>query len=146
MSFLKEASKAIRESGGRMTNQRELIIHLLEENTQHLDAEELYHLAFAQDNSISLATIYRTLNTLEDAGLVQPRYLSHDHERKYYEPVDDQEHYHFTCRQCHKVIEFRSDLITELKDKLEAELGIQVSHACVCFDGLCPDCHNEAQR
>lgn len=146
MSFLEEASKVIRESGGRMTSQREIIIQLLEETTQHLDAEGLYHLAFTQDNSISLATVYRTLNALEDAGLIQPRYLSHDHERKYYEPVEEQEHYHFTCQKCHRVIEFRSELIDALKTKLETQLGIEVAHACVCFDGLCPDCRKKEQQ
>ena len=143
-SFLDEASKAIRESGGRMTNQREVIIHLLEENQQHLDAEGLYHQAYEQDNSISLATVYRTLNTLEDAGLIKPGYISQDHDRKVYEPLDNGEHYHFTCRNCHKVIEFRTELIEELRQRLSAELDIEIVHACVCFDGLCPDCRQES--
>ena len=142
MSFLEEASEAIRKAGGRMTAQRQLIIDLLGTSAEHLDAEGLYRLAHRQDEGVSLATVYRTLNTLEEAGLVQQHYLSYDHDRKFYEPLDVGEHYHFTCRNCHKVIEFRSELVDDMKKKLETELGIEVQHACLCFDGLCPDCRD----
>lgn len=145
MSFHERASQAIRDSGGRMTSQRELIIDILDSAHQHLDAEALYRLAHQQDENISLATVYRTLNMLEEAGLVQQRYISRDHERKYYEPVHVEEEYHFTCRRCRKVIAFQSELVDEIKRRLEAELNIQVINACVCFDGLCPDCRQEVE-
>ena len=95
LSFTENASKAIRASGGRMTAQRKLIINLLASADEHLDAESLYDLAKAQDTSISLATVYRTLNVLEQADLVQQRYISREHERKYYEPVFIENQYHF---------------------------------------------------
>ncbi len=139
MSFLEQASKAIRESGGRMTPQRRLIIQMLETSKQHLDVDSLYHLAYERDESVSLATVYRTLNALEETGMVRPSYLSRDHEHKHYEIASD-DHYHFTCRNCHRVIEFQSERIQELKHKLEAELDVEVVNACVCFNGLCPDC------
>ncbi|MDL1883711.1 transcriptional repressor [Anaerolineae bacterium CFX8] len=140
MTFQEKASQAIREAGGRMTAQRQIILELLETSDEHLDAEELHRRARVQDTSISLATVYRTLNTLEEAGLVQQRYHSPEHSRKYVEPVHADEEYHFTCRNCHRVIAFHSELMQQLKQQLEAELNVQVLNACVCVDGLCPDC------
>ena len=61
MSFSEKAADAIRQSGGRMTAQRQQIIDLLENASQRLDAEALYDQARRNDPSISLATVYRTL-------------------------------------------------------------------------------------
>ncbi len=140
MSFLDHASMAIREAGGRFTPQRQLIVELIDSSDRHLDAEELHRLAQRRDRSISLATVYRTLNVLEEAGLIDQRYLSHGHERKFYEPASTGEHYHFTCRVCHRVIEFEAEQIASIKQALEATYGLEVRHACVCFEGLCADC------
>jgi Fur family ferric uptake transcriptional regulator len=144
MSYLEQADKVIREAGGRMTAQRRLIIEILESSREHLDAEALHLRAREQDDSVSLATVYRTLNMLEEAGLVQQRYLSREHERKTYEPLHVDEEYHFTCRICRRVIAFHSELMEQLKRELEAELNVKVFNACVCVDGLCPDCQVQA--
>ena len=146
MSFVEEASTAIREAGGRFTSQRQLIVELLETTEGHLDAEGLYHLAYERDTSVSLATVYRTLNVLKDAGLIDQRYFAREHGREYYEPVSAHEHYHFTCKSCKRVIEFESGLVDEIKRTLEARLGVSVTHACVCFEGLCQTCRAKAEQ
>lgn len=142
-SFKEQASQAIHQSGGRMTPQRWLLIGLLETAENYLDAESLYEQALTHDTSISLTTVYRTLNTLEQAGILKPRYLSQAHERKYYEPLHMEIEYHFTCRVCKRLIPFRSPLLQQLQNELEAEMGLAISHACVCFSGLCPDCQQK---
>ncbi|CAG1015500.1 MAG: transcriptional repressor [Anaerolinea sp.] len=142
-SFLEQASDAIRQSGGRMTGQRQIIVNLLESATGQLDVDDLHRLARKQDQHISLATVYRTLNVLEDAGLIQPRYQSPEHEHKYYERVGSGQVYHFTCRVCRKIIPFHSELIQELKHHLSKQLDLEVLNACVCLDGLCPECQKQ---
>lgn len=139
-SLAEQASEAIHRAGGRMTTQRQIIIDLLENVDGQLDAEALYALARQRDPSISIATVYRTMHVLEAAGIVQPRYLSPDHERRYYEPADTAEQYHFTCRVCRRVISFKSELIRKLKQELAEELSLDVLNACVCVDGVCPAC------
>ena len=143
MTFIKEAQQAIRTAGGRMTDQRRLIIDFLATSPERLDAEGLYLKIKEQEDTISLATVYRTLNVLEEAGLIFPHYVSRDHERKFYELAHVEEEYHFTCRSCGKVIPFRSELIQELKTKLETELGVDVLNACACFNGYCANCRSE---
>lgn len=140
MTFLEQASQAIRDSGGRMTPQRQIIVELLADAGEDLDADGLYQQAHACDASVSLATVYRTLNALEAAGLVRQHYNSRDHERKVYQLIEADAGYHFTCRQCRRVIHFESALVQQIKQMLEVEFGVQVMNACVCMDGLCPDC------
>ncbi len=138
--FVGEASQAIRDAGGRFTTQRRIIIELLQDVHEHLDAEMLYRKAHARDASISLATVYRTLHVLEQNGLMEHRYLDHTHERKVYEPATAEEHYHFTCRRCKRVIEFETQQVARIKAALEVGLGVQVNHACLCIEGLCYTC------
>ncbi len=145
MPFIEQASEAIRETGGRFTQQRRLIVELLEGAEGHLDAERLYQLAHARDETVSLATVYRTLNVLEGAGLIDQRYLSHSHERKVYEPVGASEHYHFTCTGCGRVIEFETQRVQRLKEALEVGLGVRVEHACLCLEGLCYACRTQQE-
>ena len=138
MSFSEKAADAIREAGGRMTAQRQHIIDLLGSATERLDAEGLFEQARLADASISLATVYRTLSTLESVGLIRQTYISKEHERKYYEPVA--EAYYFTCRECRRVIGFRSDHIAALKQELQARFGLSDINVCTCVDGICPTC------
>lgn len=140
MDFTEQASQAIRAAGGRFTPQRRLIVELLADSTGHLDADGLHWLAHQRDQSISLATVYRTLNTLEQAGLVAQRYFSPGHEKKYYEPLTAHEHYHFTCRACGQVVEFDAPLVETIRQEVAARLGILVDHACMCLEGLCQSC------
>jgi Fe2+ or Zn2+ uptake regulation protein len=140
MSFVEEASDAIRAAGGRLTTQRRLILDLLERTEGHLDAERLYLLAHHEDAMVSLATIYRTLNVLRDANLIDQRYFSSRHDKTYYEPANTSEHYHFTCRNCGSVIEFDTPLVVILKQDIEKQLNVSLSHSCMCFEGLCADC------
>ena len=146
MTFLDAARSAIHNAGGRMTPQRRLIISLLENSEERLDAEELHQRANQQDSGISLATVYRTLHTLEEAKLIQHSYRSRDHERKYYELVQQDKEYQFICRECGRTYLFRSRLIQALKDQLENDLSVQVLQTCLCIEGLCPACQEKQTK
>ncbi len=144
MSFLDKASDAIRAAGGRVTPQRQIIIETLATTVEQIDAETLHQTVQQGDTSVDLTTVYRTLDVLEAAGLISSQYISPDHDRKYYTLVPGL--YHFTCRRCHRVISFRSDLVDELKQQLELDFHVQALNACICVDGLCPDCQALEQK
>ncbi len=127
-----------------MTAQRETLIELLANMPERIDAETLHRRAQERDPQINLATVYRTLDILEATNLIRAQFVSPDHSRKYYTLAV--EPYHFTCRRCHRVIAFASDLVDLLKERLENDLHVQAYNACVCVDGLCPDCRAEVQR
>jgi len=98
--------RSIRNSGNEikghlLTIQRRLLLNLVHNAGGHIDAKELYRRASSQDESISLATVYRSLHLFKDLGLVEERRLGQL--RCCYELKRTVEHQHLLegyCRQC----------------------------------------------
>jgi Fur family ferric uptake transcriptional regulator len=130
----------LHSQGMRLTGQRKLILQVLEDAGGHLDAESVFERARKRDERVSLATVYRTLELLKKMGLVDQHYTSREHLREVYEPVGANEHYHFSCIKCGRVIEFQSPMIDRARRQLAQKLGIKVLHACACFEGYCASC------
>jgi Fe2+ or Zn2+ uptake regulation protein len=123
-----------------------LILSILNETSQHLDAEAIFELAHKRLPGLNLATVYRTLAVLKEMGLVEQRYFARDHRREYYEAVGKREHYHFTCLDCGKVLEVETPRVRQAQRELGEALGLIFFHACVCFEGYCPECAREKGR
>jgi Fe2+ or Zn2+ uptake regulation protein len=132
--------QSLHSAGRRLTSQRALILSVLEDSDEHLDAEGIYEHARKRRRSLNLATVYRTLTVLKEMGLVEQRYFARDHKREYFEAVGKREHYHFTCLGCGKVIEVETPRIRQARQELGVALGLTFIHACVCFEGFCPEC------
>jgi len=124
--------------GHLLTNQRRLLLELIRQAEGHIDAKELYRRASARDESISPATVYRSLNLFKQLGLVDERRLGKM--RCYYEVKQPAEHQHLVCRGCGKVIEFKSPLIRRLVDKVQHEHGFKVTKAELYLEGYCLEC------
>ena len=137
---VKQAEQRLKEAGKYLTKQRRLILEIIEDSGEHLDAETIYLQAKPEDPTLSLSTVYRTLNLLKDLDLVEQRYFARDHQREHFEAKRGPEHYHFTCKKCGRIVEFETDLITQIESSLDDELGVSVTHACVCFEGMCAEC------
>ena len=112
------------EKGLRMTEPRRVIARVLSTATDHPDAEELHRRANAEDASISLATVYRTVKLFEDAGIIQ----AHDFRdgRARYEEVPDEHHDHLINVKTGEVFEFHSDEIEELQEIIARKLGFRL--------------------
>jgi Fe2+ or Zn2+ uptake regulation protein len=126
-------------TGRRLTSQRRLLLEVLTECHDHLDAETIYDLAKRRDPNISLATVYRTLKVLKAEGIVQERMLAREGQKRHYEMAANA-HYHFTCLECGQVIEFESALIEQACQQLAERLKLDVAHTRVNLDGHCSDC------
>lgn len=126
-----------------MTAQRRLIVDLLAQADANMDAETLYQRLQTYNADVSLATVYRTLNVLETAGLIQQRYQSPDHERRYYEPLHAEADYHFTCRRCRQMTAFKLPQMEAIKQHIAEQMGVDVMKLCMCVDGLCAACRRE---
>ncbi len=136
--------RELAQAGLRVTPQRLIVLEILREADEHLDAEAIYARAKERDPRISLATVYRALAKLKEVGLIEQRYFARDHKREYYEATGKGEHYHFTCLGCGKVIEVETPRIAQARQELSEALGLEFVHACICFEGFCPEC--AAQR
>lgn len=133
-----ELRDTLRGSGRRLTDQRQLLLRLLQEHGGHLDAQELYRLAQERDPRLNLSTVYRTLGLLRDLGLVDEQHLGEDHH--HYELKAPATHYHLVCRTCGSVVEFTSPLIEQLKDAVGRELDYTIADAQVDLLGTCAAC------
>lgn len=107
-----------------MTEPRRVIARVLSTATDHPDAEELHRRANAQDASISLATVYRTVKLFEDAGIIQ----AHDFRdgRARYEEMPDEHHDHLINVRTGEVVEFHSEEIEELQELIAKKLGFRL--------------------
>ncbi len=130
----------LHSKGMRLTGQRKLILQVLEEAGRHLDAATVFERAHRRDERVSLATVYRTLLLFKEMGIVDQHFTSREHDREVYEPVGAEEHYHFSCLKCGRVVEFQSALIDRARKQIAQELGINILHGCACFEGYCADC------
>ena len=131
-------NQANQMQGHPLTSQRRLLLELIRQADGHVDAKELYRRASSKDESISPATVYRSLNLFKQLGLVDERRLGQV--RCYYEIKQTPEHQHLVCRGCGKVIEFESTLIRKLVDKVQREHGFNVTKAELYLEGYCEQC------
>ncbi len=143
MSPQSQLRDTLRGSGRRLTDQRRLLLELLQEHGGHLDAHELYRLAQERDPRLNLSTVYRTLSLLRDLGLVDEQHLGEDHH--HYELKAPATHYHLVCRNCGSVVEFTSPLIEQLKEAVGRELGYTIADAQVDLVGTCANCRAAVQ-
>ena len=129
---------AIRAQGLRTTRQRQLVLDVLNDNSGHLDAEAIHDQVKIRDPRISLATVYRTLALLKRLGLVAEHSLGEDH--GHFEAAPTAPHYHFTCIQCKRVIEFESPAVKEIVQKLAEQERLQVTETHLTLSGYCHTC------
>ncbi len=108
-------------AGLRMTEQRRVIARVLQDSTDHPDVEELYARAAAQDASISIATVYRTVKLFEESGILDR--LEFGDGRARYEDAERDHHDHLIDLTSGKVIEFVDPEIEELQERIAAKLG-----------------------
>lgn len=127
--------------GHPLTIQRRLLLDLVRHAGGHIDAKELYRRANSQDESISLATVYRSLHLFKNLGLVEERRLGQL--RCCYEIKRSVEHQHLVCRGCGKIIEFESSLIGKLVDKVQREHDFDVTRAELYLEGYCQQCREK---
>jgi Fe2+ or Zn2+ uptake regulation protein len=125
-----------------MTTQRQLILDVLDSFEGHPTVEDIYLAAQSIESSIHLSTVYRTLNWLEEQGLVKPRWFQEDRRQQRSDPADSHDHHHFRCLSCGEIVEFTEPLVDRIKDTFEIESGAWVSHASLVLYGECPHCRN----
>jgi Fe2+ or Zn2+ uptake regulation protein len=134
-----ELTEAIHSRGRRLTRQRQLVLEILKESREHLDAETVHARARKRDARIGIATVYRTLAFLKEIGLVDEHQFGQDH--GHFEAVQtDRQHYHFTCLKCGRIVEFQLPQVMTLARKLCERQGLQVVEVDLHFSGYCAGC------
>lgn len=107
-----------------MTGQRRVIARVLEKAEDHPDVEDLYNRASEIDTNISIATVYRTVKLLEETGIIERHEFRDGRAR--YEIVPEDHHDHLIDLKSGDVIEFASEEIEALQEKIAREHGYRL--------------------
>jgi len=123
----------------RMTSQRMAIIDTVFETEEHFTADQLLAWSRTRDQSVSRATVYRTLPLLTESGLVREMDFGKDY--KYYDPnyAEHPNHNHIICNDCERIVEFESDKICRLEDEITHKLGFSVKSQRLQITGSCEE-------
>ncbi|MEJ2695796.1 MAG: transcriptional repressor [Candidatus Sulfobium sp.] len=125
--------------GFKLTPQRLAILDYLEGNDSHPSAEEIYTAVSKKFPTMSLATVYNTLEALRLRGEV--RELTVDPGKKRFDP-DTGPHHHLICTGCRRIVDVRVDFSLSVPTGERRDFEITGNH--IEFYGLCPECRGEA--
>ena len=128
----------LKERGLRWTPQRRLLLNVLSESKGHVTAAELIERCRQADPQTTPSTVYRTLDVLEDLGVVRHGHAADGREEFHVLPAD--EHGHLYCRSCSRTWEIDSSEASALVGKLERERGFSVDLSHLTIVGLCEEC------
>ncbi len=119
------------KSGIRMTNQRQIILDVIEGSEDHPDVDQLHRRAIEHDRTISIATVYRTVKLFEEAEVIDR--LEFGDGRSRYEEAGEH-HEHLVDVETGEVIEFYHAELEALKEKISRDMGYElVDHRLELF-------------
>lgn len=137
LKALLDAYKAyLSEHKLKFTAQRETIIAEFMRSGGHVSAEELFRNVKKKDSGVGLASVYRTINSLVEAGLaVERRFLDRTSVYEIHEP--GHHHDHLICMRCRKIFEFENEAIEEQQRKVAESLGFTLKDHKLELHGWC---------
>lgn len=141
-SYIDVIKLKLKEEGYKLTPQRRSIVNIMIKNEgKHLNSEEIYDLVKVACPEIGLATVYRTLQLLDDIGAVSKLNLD-DGCCRYEINLNDEthNHHHLICKKCNKIIEVEEDLLETLEEQIEKNYGFKIFDHDVKFFGMCNSC------
>ena len=126
--------------GYRVTPQRTLVLAAVND-LGHATPEEILVRVQTESPKVNLSTVYRTLEVLEDVGLVTHAHLGHGSPT--YHSVDDDVHIHLVCRRCDGIESIPAGVARELFDALDHERGFSTDVGHMAIHGVCRTCRED---
>ncbi|WSX90876.1 transcriptional repressor [Streptomyces sp. NBC_00890] len=124
---------------GRSTRQRAAVAAALDEVDEFRSAQELHDVLKHRGDSVGLTTVYRTLQSLADAGEVDVLRTT-EGESVYRRCSTGEHHHHLVCRMCGKAVEVEGPVVEQWAETIAAQHGfVNVAHTVEVF-GTCADC------
>lgn len=132
-----ELAERLRGSGYRLTAQRQLILRAVED-LGHATPDEVLARVRDEASAVNASTVYRTLEVLEELGLVRHAHLS-DRAPTYHSTTQP-EHFHLVCRNCHRVRSVDPGVAAELTAVLRRDHAFEADLGHLTVFGHCTDC------
>lgn len=135
--------EALSAEGYRITNARRAVCEVIAaSHDQHLTAADIYDRARAQTGTrLDRSTVYRTLEALEDSGLLTHSHLGHG--PSVYHLSEDGGHQHLICLQCGRTLTLPGDETRRLVDSVARSTGFVLDASHFALSGLCAACARE---
>lgn len=121
----------------KVTPQRLAIYKVLYETTAHPTAETIYNALQETHPTMSLATVYKTLDALKKANLVMELNVGDDSSRY---DANISSHPHMVCYECNRVMDLHSDKLEKMRDLVQDDTDFEIYSEKVYFYGVCKDC------
>ena len=139
---MEQLKRELKDRGYKLTPQRRAVLNVIIKNEgKHLTTEEIYDLVKADCPEIGLATVYRTLQLLEELNVILK--LSLDDGKNRYELIhteEDHHHHHLICAVCGSVTEVEGDLLEILEKEIEKKYNFRITNHVLKFFGTCSEC------
>ncbi|WP_436887938.1 Fur family transcriptional regulator [Mammaliicoccus sciuri] len=142
---IQRVKEQLHKASYKLTPQREATVRVLLENeADHLSAEDVYLKVKDKAPEIGLATVYRTLELLAELKVVDKinfgdgvaRFDLRKEGAKHF-------HHHMVCMECGAVDEIEEDLLEDVERRVEKEFNFKILDHRLTFHGICNRCHEE---
>ena len=138
---LNDRGELLRSHGLRRTPQREATLAAIAASNGHATAEEIVARVRKTLPAVSPSTIYRTLTSLEDVGVVCHAHLGHT--ASVYHLGTSGLHQHLVCERCGAIEEVEDSLVAPFARKLEDRYGFHADFTHFAVLGLCRNCRRK---
>jgi Fur family transcriptional regulator, ferric uptake regulator len=135
-----EILSSLRERDVRITSARHAIIAVLVNSDGHITADDIAASVQRQSPDIHLSTVYRTLESLEELGVIDHVHLGHG-SAVYH--LAENRHQHLVCERCQQVIHLPDGMLDELARTVDERYGFALRAHHSALVGLCEACRNE---
>lgn len=143
MPAYEKMMQSLKTSGFRLTPQRQAICRLLVESKDHPSAQMIYEKLHPQYPSLSLATVYNTLEALTRIGMVNMLGEVGSGDAVRYD-ADTEPHVNLACVHCHQIIDIENPHVLEIEHEVASSSGYTLLGARVLYYGVCPSCQATA--
>lgn len=134
---MEKLAEILKSKKMKVTPQRLAIYKVLYETTAHPTAEEIYTALAKTHPTMSLATVYKTLDALKKADLASELNVGDDSSRY---DATIKSHPHLICSQCGQVIDLHTTALESFKDQIQSETEFDIQSEKVYFYGICKLC------
>ncbi|MBW6515771.1 MAG: transcriptional repressor [Candidatus Cloacimonetes bacterium] len=132
----------LQSRGLKLTRPREAILDAVFAIHSHFDAEELYQMMRNNKSNVSLATVYRTLPYLLQAGLIRKSMC--DESKEHYEHIyGHPNHLHLLCVACGRIVEQTDEELERVLNRIAKHNGFSMQDNTVRIKGLCSLCRKK---
>jgi len=127
----------LREGGGRVTTARRAIATAFLDAGGHVTVDDLASTVQAAHPEIAVSTVYRTMEALEERGLVEHLHLGHG-PAVYHR--SDELHHHLVCEGCGRVVEVPEETLTRFASEIAERFDFRIEARHFALPGWCATC------